>query len=157
MAFCPEFIAVIVIGVVGIVGIFLFQRWRLKNADKSDKIKLSKQEMERFRNVKILLESQRIKEAIAYLYLIYIDIISIKFDIEKKDSMTFRDIAIKLVKEYAQNPQLLYPFMLEIEKIVYGGYPATYAAFEHVMPLFEEIFFVTTGQTLSFEQIEYNL
>jgi len=151
----PEFpyeIIIIAVSIVAaVIGVFIFQRWRLSNAEKTDKMKLTKKELDRLDIIKILIASGRIKEAIAYLYIIYIDLSALKYDIERKPSQTFRDFAIMMVKEYGQNPQIIYPFMLQIEKVVYGGFPTSQETFTQIKPVFEKLYMETTGRNLTLE------
>ena len=99
-------------------------------------------------NVKILVSTQRVKEAIAYLYLIYIDLVSNKFGVNKNFSQTIRDFAIVMVKQYKQNPQNIYPFIQRIEQVVYGGYPATQEFFQELLDHFGKLYLELTGNNL---------
>ena len=99
-------------------------------------------------NVKILLSTQRVKEAIAYLYLIYIELVSKKFGVNKNFSQTIRDFAIVMVKQYKQNPQNIYPFIQRIEKVVYGGFPATHEFFQELLEHFAKLYLELTGSKL---------
>ena len=94
----------------------------------------------KLKNVQVLTATGRIKEAIAYLYLIYVDLACKKFNVTKNLSQTIRDFAIIMVKKYKQNPQYIYPFIQRIEKIVYGGYPATPEFFQELKPHFGNLY-----------------
>lgn len=104
-------------------------------------------------NVKILVSTQRVKEAIAYLYLTYTDLVSKKFGVNKNFSQTIRDFAIVMVKQYKQNPQNIYPFIQRIEKVVYGGYPATKEFFKELFEHFGKLYLEITGNKLAPIQI----
>jgi hypothetical protein len=102
----------------------------------------------RLKNVKILLSTQRVKEAIAYLYLIYTDLVAKKFGVSKNFSQTIRDFAIIMVKQHKQNPQNIYPFIQRIEKVVYGGYPATQEFFQELLEHFGKLYLELTGNKM---------
>ena len=75
---------------------------------------------QRFDNVKILVESNRPKEAIAYIYLVYDDIINIKFKKPRFAHQTIREYAISCVNELEKKlkPEAVYPFIKKIEDII---------------------------------------
>ena len=102
----------------------------------------------RLKNVKILLSTERVKEAIAYLYLIYTDLVAKKFGVSKNQSQTIRDFAIIMVKQHKQNPQNIYPFIQRIEKVVYGGYPATQVFFQELLEHFGKLYLELTGNKM---------
>ncbi|MHA1727312.1 MAG: hypothetical protein ACTSWY_01110, partial [Promethearchaeota archaeon] len=147
-AFPYEIIIIIVVAVAAVIGIFFFQRWRLKNVDLTDKKRMSKKVDSKQNNAYALLSMGRIKEAIAYLYLVFVEVCVQKFKIERKSSWTLRDFAIMTVKSYAQNPSLIYPFMQNIEKVVYGGKSVTLDIFREVVPLFAQLYSELTGKDL---------
>lgn len=112
----------IVLGsVIGIVSIFILQKWRLKVVDEKDKKRTIGQVLEKFKNIRALLDAGRIKEACAYLYIIFSEISETKYGRDKKLSQSLRGFAIMMVKEYGSNPMTIYPFVQEIEKVIYGG------------------------------------
>ena len=91
---------------------------------------------QRLRNVKVLLETERPKEAIAYIYLIYNDIIKLKYKKQRLAHQTIREYAIICVNELEQKPESGYPFIKKIEDIIYGGIEPTKKEFEYTMQLF---------------------
>ena len=103
---------------------------------------------EKLRIVKTLINTGRIKEAIAYLYLIYTMLASKKFGVNKTVSQTIRDFAIIMVKQYKQNPQYIYPFIQRIEQVVYGGYPATEEFFQDLLNHFSNLYKELTGSNM---------
>ncbi|HEC39683.1 MAG TPA: hypothetical protein ENI29_15700, partial [bacterium] len=54
---------------------------------------------QKFENVKVLVDTERPKEAIAYIYLVYDDLINMKFKKPRLLHQTIREYAIKCVKE----------------------------------------------------------
>lgn len=102
----------------------------------------------KLKNVRILEQSGRLKEAIAYMYMIYTEVASQTFGITKKVSQSIRDYAIVLVKEMQQNPQNVYPFIQKIEKTIYGGYPITPQLYQEVIQQFGVLYHDATGHSL---------
>jgi len=88
----------------------------------------------KLKNVKLLYNTDRIKEAIAYLYTIYTDLA--------------RDFAIIMVKQHGQDPANIYPFIQEIEKAIYGGYPSTPDFFMQIVESFGKIYREMSGHRL---------
>jgi hypothetical protein len=135
-----EFI-LIGVGAVGvIIGIFFFQRWLMKQRSEKDRKELMKEIEERLENVRVLYTMGRVKEALAYLYVTYTDIAQFKHGIEKQASQTTTEFAILMVKQFGQNPQNIYPFIQEIEQVIYGGYPYNEQVFMHAVQLFGQIY-----------------
>ena len=66
---------------------------------------------QKFENVKTLTDSNRAKEAIAYIYLIYNDIITLKFKKPRLAYQTIREYAITCVNDLGQKPETIYPFI----------------------------------------------
>ncbi|MFX1301909.1 MAG: hypothetical protein ACFFBV_02365 [Promethearchaeota archaeon] len=108
---------------------------------------------QRFDNVKILVESNRPKEAIAYIYLVYDDIINIKFKKPRLAHQTIREYAIACVNELEKNlkPESVYPFIKKIEDIIYGGIEPTNTELNYAIDLFSNLYNEITGKTFSFK------
>ncbi|MHA1727313.1 MAG: hypothetical protein ACTSWY_01115 [Promethearchaeota archaeon] len=111
-----------------------------KETDSSVNVKL--------RNMKSLNMTGRLKEAVAYLYLIYVDLVRQKFGVAKKYSQTIRDFAIIMVKNYKQNPQNVYPFIQRIEQTVYGDYTINQGFFKDLLQHFGKLYLELTGNPL---------
>jgi hypothetical protein len=99
-------------------------------------------------NVKLLYNTGRIKEAIAYMYTIYTDLALQKYGVRKTFSQTVRDFAIIMVKQYGQDPANIYPFIQQIEKAIYGGYPSTPEFFAQIVDSFGKIYREMSGHRL---------
>ncbi len=117
------------------------------------KRKKSKKEPEvnieqKFENVKILTDSNRAKEAIAYIYLIYNDIITLKFKKPRLAYQTIREYAITCVNDLGQKPETIYPFIKKIEDIIYGGIEPTGKELNFTVQLFSNLYNDITGKTL---------
>ena len=108
---------------------------------------------QRFDNVKILVESNRPKEAIAYIYLVYDDLINIKFKKPRLVHQTIREYAIACVNELEKNlkPESVYPFIKKIEDIIYGGVEPTNTELNFAVDLFSNLYNEITGKTFTFK------
>ena len=105
---------------------------------------------QRIKNVKVLLESQRPKEAIAYIYLIYNYVVNLKHKKPRLPHQTIREYAIICVNELDQKPESVYPFIKKIEDIIYGGIEPTKKEFEYTMQLFSTLYKEITNKSLTF-------
>jgi len=108
---------------------------------------------ERLQNVKVLVETDRSKEAIAYIYLVYDDLINIKFNKPRLVHQTIREYAIVCVNELEKNlkPELVYPFIKKIEDIIYGGIEPTNKELNFAIDLFSNLYTNITGNNISFK------
>jgi hypothetical protein len=107
---------------------------------------------QRFDNVKILVETNRPKEAIAYIYLVYDDIINIKFKKPRLAHQTIREYAITCVNQLEKSlkPESVYPFIKKIEDIIYGGIEPTTKELNYTIDLFTNLYNEITGKSFSF-------
>ncbi|TXT65866.1 MAG: hypothetical protein BAJALOKI3v1_60005 [Promethearchaeota archaeon] len=101
-------------------------------------------------NLKILMKTGRSKEAIAYIYLIYNDLIKNKYDKPRLAYQTIREYAITCVNELDQKPETIYPFIKKIEDIIYGGLEPTKKEFEFTMNMFSNLYNEITGKNFNF-------
>jgi len=122
------------------------------------KKKKKKQEPEinikqRFDNVKILVDSKRPKEAIAYIYLVYDDLINIKFKKPRLPYQTIREYAISCVNQLENKlkPESVYPFIKKIEDIIYGGVEPTTKELNFAIDLFTNLYKDITGKSFSYK------
>ena len=105
---------------------------------------------QRLKNVKVLLESERPKEAIAYIYLIYNYVVNLKHKKPRLPHQTIREYAIICVNELEQKPESVYPFIKKIEDIIYGGIEPTKKEFEYTMQLFSTLYKEITNKSITF-------
>jgi len=105
---------------------------------------------ERFENVKVLVKTKRPKEAIAYIYLVYTDLINKKHKKPREAHQTIREYAIDCVNELELKPQNTYVFIKQIEDIIYGGVEPTAKEFESTIGLFSNLHKEITGKSFSF-------
>jgi len=103
---------------------------------------------QKFENVKILVNSNRAKEAIAYIYLVYNDIITLKFKKPRLAYQTIREYAITCVNELDQKPETVYPFIKKIEDIIYGGIEPTSKEIDYTVQLFSTLYNEVTGKSI---------
>ena len=108
---------------------------------------------QRFDNVKVLVETNRPKEAIAYIYLVYDDLINIKFKKPRLAHQTIREYAISCVNELERKlkPESVYPFIKKIEDIIYGGIEPTTKELNFTIDLFSNIYNEITGKSFNFK------
>ncbi len=100
---------------------------------------------ERMRRVKILQQTNRTKEAIAYIFLTFTDVLKEKYGPKVwKPSLTMQELAIRLVKarQVKLDPEKIYPFITHLERVLYGGEPATEAKLEETKQYFQTIYSV---------------
>ena len=103
---------------------------------------------QKFDNVKVLVESNRAKEAIAYIYLVYNDVITLKFKKPRLAYQTIREYAITCVNELDQKPESVYPFIKKIEDIIYGGIEPTSTEINYTVQLFSTLYNEVTGKSI---------
>jgi len=107
---------------------------------------------QKLENVKVLVDTNRPKEAIAYIYLVYDDIINVKFKKPRLIHQTIRDYAITCVNELENKlkPESVYPFIKKIEDIIYGGVEPTTKELNFTIDLFSNLYNEITGKTVNF-------
>lgn len=103
---------------------------------------------QKFDNMKTLVDSNRAKEAIAYIYLVYNDIITLKFKKPRLAYQTIREYAITCVNELDQKPESVYPFIKKIEDIIYGGIEPTSKEINYTVQLFSALYNEVTGKSI---------
>ncbi|MFX1374976.1 MAG: hypothetical protein ACFFA0_04120 [Promethearchaeota archaeon] len=98
-------------------------------------------------NLKILKDTGRLEESLSYLFnAIYMDLVNAKYNIVRKENETIRDFAIISVKELKLTPSSIYPFIQQVEEIIYGKpYKITEKDFYKTCELFSPIYFQLTG------------
>jgi len=98
-------------------------------------------------NLKILKDTGRLEESISYLFnAIYMDLINAKYNRKRKENETIRDFAIISVKELKLTPSSIYPFIQQVEEIIYAKpYGITEKDFYSTCGLFSPIYFQLTG------------
>jgi len=101
-----------------------------------------------FENVKVLVQSERAKEAIAYIYLVYNDLVRKKYKKARLAHQTIREYAITCVNELGQKPESVYPFIRKIEDIIYGGVEPTNKELNFTIDLFSNLYNEITGKKL---------
>jgi hypothetical protein len=102
----------------------------------------------RLHNIKTLYMTRRLKEAIAYMYMLYIQLCGTKWGEKRVPSQSISDFAKVMVKKYGQNPMTVYPFVQNVESIIYGGKQPSPEAFEKATNLFGNVFLEIVGKPL---------
>lgn len=103
-----------------------------------------------FKNVKVLIETGRAKEAIAYIYIIYTSVVRQKYEKPRLAFQTIREYAITCVNELGQKPESVYPLVSAVENIIYGGKEPTPKEINQTIELFSIIYKEMTGKTFSY-------
>jgi len=104
----------------------------------------------RFQNVKVLVQSNRLKEAIAYIYLVYCAVMDHKFKKPRLPFQTIREYAITAVNQLGQKPASTYSFVKHIEDIIYGGLEPTVNQINYTSQLFSTLYKEITNKNFSF-------
>lgn len=107
---------------------------------------------QKLENVKVLVNTNRPKEAIAYIYLVYDGLINVKFKKPRLIHQTIREYAISCVNELEKNlkPESVYPFIKKIEDIIYGGIEPTTTELNFTIDLFSNLYKEITGKSFNF-------
>ena len=105
---------------------------------------------QRLQNIKLLVQSNRPKEGIAYIYILYNDLIKHKYKKPRLAHQTIREYAITCVNELDQKPESVYPFIKTIEDIIYGGVEPTSRQYDNTIQLFSTLYKEITGKTFDF-------
>ena len=134
----------IISGIVAILLAFIFIHLRKQKAE-SLVVKLPLED--RIKNLKILKDTERLEEAISYLFQsIYLELINAKYGRRMKESETIRDIAIISVREFNLKPAHVYPFIQNIEKIIYDKpFLIEEKDFYALVELFSPLYYSFTG------------
>jgi hypothetical protein len=102
----------------------------------------------RLENIQMLKDTNRIKEAIAYEYMLFVMLCTMKYKAPKQPSQSIRDYAIAMVKDYNLDPGNIYPFVQEVEQVIYGGRHPSPDAFQHSLTTFGKVFEEIVGKAL---------
>ncbi len=140
-----DLIFIIVVAIIAIMGIIFFMRWRLVRQETAWKMADLKGIKLRLKNIDILVTCGRMKEAAAYLYVLYADLAANKFEVEKGISQTSRDYAIIMVKQFGANPMNIYPFIRNIDSVIYGGRSLTETKYREIRRGFGQLYLEITG------------
>ena len=134
----------IIVGIIVALIIFGYIRFR-KQEIESKLVKLPLED--RIRNFKILKDTGRLEEALSYLFQsIYMELVNAKYGKRKKETETIRDFAIISVKEFKLNPASIYPFIQNIEKVIYDKpFLIKENDFYNSVQLFSPVYFELTG------------
>ncbi len=135
--------------IVIIVGIVLFQRFRMQN-QVNQEFKLRKVDFSRFTVINLLYNQGRKREAIAYTYKIFADLINEKYGLIREPQQTLREYGIECVTRYGLDPLRTYPFIGMVENIIYGAFDLNQRSFQKAITIFGRIFQEITGTSLDF-------
>lgn len=102
----------------------------------------------KLKNIKTLYATKRMKESIAYMFMLYTQLCLVKFNEKRTPSQSVRDFAMVMVKKHSQNPQSIYPFIQQVESIIYGGRQPSQEVFQQTATLFGAVFQEIVGKSL---------
>lgn len=102
----------------------------------------------RLKNIQLLVGTKRIREAIAYQYMIFVLICTAKYRVQKHPSQSIRDYAMIMVKDHGLNPAVVYPFVQEVESVIYGNKPITEETYKRTLTVFGKVFEELVGKPL---------
>ncbi|MHA1721417.1 MAG: hypothetical protein ACTSWX_01865 [Promethearchaeota archaeon] len=140
-----------ILGVAGLVaGIVIFQRKRMDAASKLDYRLRAVDKSAKFAIITMLYSQGRKREAIAYTYKIYTDLIHEKYSFKRSSAQTLREFAIVCVMKYGLDPLRVYPYISMIEDVIYGAYEVDRKTFDKAITLFGRIFQEITGVLLTY-------
>ncbi len=146
----PQWWKLAIVGVVlaGVVtGLFIFQRHRM---ERQRELRIKGIDLEKFAAINLLYNQNRRREAIAYTYKIYTDLINEKYGLIREKTQTLREFAIVCVTKYGMDPLRTYPYTSLVENVIYGAYDLDDRAFEKAMNTFSRIYEEITGTLLNF-------
>ncbi len=144
-------IAIPIVVVVGvIVGLVVFQRKRMDILAKREALLRVVDKTGKMGIIMSLCDAGKWREAIAYTYHIYSDLINEKYAISRKPHQTLREFAIICVTKYGQDPLRIYPYVSLVESVIYGNLKVDEKVFEKAMNLFGNIFQELTGSVMKY-------
>lgn len=150
-AISPGLIIVIVVIVGATVGLIVYMRWRINREHEAEKLKMMATLQDKLEYVRLLQKAGRVKESLGYLWLIYAQMASIYYEVEKGLSETPKAFAMKLVKEFGQNPASIYTFIQLVEQAIYGTTQVTEDYFNSLVNRFKELYLELTGKPIDFQ------
>jgi len=140
-----------ILGVAALIaGIVIFQRKRMDAASKLDYRLRAVDKSAKFAIITMLYSQGRKREAIAYTYKIYTDLINEKYSLKRSSAQTLREFAIICVMKYGLDPLRVYPYISMIEDVIYGAYDVERKIFDKAITLFGRIFQEITGVLLTY-------
>jgi hypothetical protein len=102
----------------------------------------------RLKNIQALYRSHRSKEAIAYMFVLYTMLCRAKFGENKLPQQSIREFGMAMCNKHGQDPQKVYPFVQNVEAIIYGGRQPSEDVFKQSIEAFGVVFQDITGRAL---------
>lgn len=138
-----------IIAIVIVAGVIILQRFRMQS-QVNQEFKLRKVDYTRFAIINLLYNQDRKREAIAYTYKIFADLINEKYGLIREPQQTLREFAIECVTRYEMDPLRTYPFISMVENIIYGAFDLNQRSFQKAITIFGRVFQEITGTSLDF-------
>ncbi len=102
----------------------------------------------KLKNIQTLVLTKRPKEAIAYQYMLFTMICAMKYHEAKHPSQSIRDFAMTMVRNHSLNPANVYPFVQEVEQVIYGGRQPDDEIYQRILERFGKVFQEIVGKQL---------
>jgi hypothetical protein len=102
----------------------------------------------RLKNISTLVATERPKESIAYMYMLFTMLSRAKYREAKLPSQSIQDYARVMVKNHGLNPGNIYPFVRQVESIIYGGVQPSNDVYRETLDLFSKVFEEIVGKPL---------
>ena len=99
-------------------------------------------------NIQTLVRTNRPKEAVAYEYVLFVMLCTLKYKKRKLPYESIRDYAMTMVKDYDLSPGNLYPFIQKVEDAIYGGKTANNELYNETLSFFNKVFEEIVGKPL---------
>ncbi len=103
---------------------------------------------EKLDNIQTLARTNRPKEAVAYEYMLFVMLCSLKYRQRKEPYESVRDYAMTMVKEHDLSPGNLYPFIQKVEDAIYGGKGRSQEVYAESLEYFNKVFNEIVGKPL---------
>jgi hypothetical protein len=132
-----------------VIGIVMFQRKKMDLINKQTFSMRTVDKGGKFAIITMLYEIGRRREALAYTYKIYSDLINEKYSLAREMAQTLREFAVVCVTKYGQDPLKVYPYVSIVENVIYGAIEVDAAIFDRAMTLFGRVFQEITGTIFS--------
>lgn len=111
---------------------------------------------EKLDNIQTLVRTKRPKEAVAYEFVLFVMLCTLKYKKQKQPFESIRDYAMVMVKEFDISPKNLYPFIQKVEDAIYGGKEPTTELYNESITFFDKVFEEIVGKPLPDEMMITN-
>jgi len=82
------------------------------------------------------------------MFILYTMLCRAKYGEIKKPQQSIREFGMIMCNQHNQDPQKVYPFIQQVEAIIYGGRQPTADAFQQTYEIFGNVFEEITGKKI---------